>query len=232
MNGIDIATRIVADYLTTPAGQATAQAAINKVLGAAVDSALGYGSEFRKQVDAAMAKALQLTSDIEIASYNDAILKVVERQLEGATTDAIERQVAGRMKELLAPVPAEIKLSELVRQYKEFVKDKMDSGCLCSGDSSITFVHDQKTEGYSKDFDYYGLDDEPGKQYRQCDIRFGVYKGSLFTLTFENAEVEKRLFVGPLYGFHRLLFQLKAANAKIVLDITPDDVDLDYGGHD
>lgn len=221
----NLAEGLVVGYLRTPDGRAAAEKCIVKVLNDAIASATGYSSDFRKQVDAAMLKALQLNEGVEIASYNDAILKVIERQVEHATADAIERQVAARMKDLLRPVPAEIKLSELVEEYRKHLKGKRSAGCDCHGDARMTFAH----ETPSGAFHYYSLDPEPGQPPNRCEVRFGVYQGKVFFLSFESAEVEKRLFVGPLYGFHRFLFQLKAANATLVLDCGPDDVDLSYG---
>lgn len=227
------ATAMVSDwvrgYLATADGAEFAKKAIHKVLQTAIESATGHSSEFRKRVDAAMLKAIQLHEDICIASYNDAILKIIERQLDGAVHDAIDSEVAGRMKELLQPVPASIKLSKLAEDYREYLKDKSSSGCFCHGESVMTFVkEEQSTSG----FVHYGLDDEPNKSIRKCEIQFGLYKSKVYSLTFDSSEIEKRLFVGPIYGFHRTLFQMKAAQTEVVIDCEPGDVELDYGQED
>lgn len=225
------AEELVVGYLRTPEGQAAAKKCIVRVLDSAIESATGYNSAFRKRVDAAMARAIQVPEGIEIESYNDAILKIIALQVEHATKDAIERQVAERMKGLLAPIPEEIKLSELVEKYREYLKERLDGGCVCHGDGRMTFG--EHSEGYKADeFRYFHLDSEPNKDRHRCDIRFGIYKGKMFSLTFQSGDVEKQLFVGQLYGFHRLLFQLKAAQTKIVVDCEPGDVDLEYATED
>lgn len=224
----NFAEELVIGFLKTSEGQTAAKKCIVKVIESAIESATGYNSDFRKQVDAAMVKALQLTGDIEIESYNDAILKVMAAQLQHATADTIERQVAERMKRLLEPAPTEIKLSELIEKYREYLKNKIDGGCVCHGEGVMTFLHDQSDSG----FDHYSLDEDSGKSSYKCDIRFGIYKSTMYHLAFQSGDVEKQLFVGPLYDFQRLLFQMKAAQTKVVIDCTPDDVELAYANYD
>ncbi len=53
----------------------------------------------------------------------------------------------------------------------------------------------------------------------KCKIDVGVYKGTIYSLRFEDKNIEKEMFVGPLYGFERYLFQLRASAVRIEEDI-------------
>ena len=131
---------LAADYMRSPEAKAVITKAVKETVDRHIQESLRTYSAFGKQVEEAVGKALQLHGDIDLPSYNDAILKIVAAQVEHATKQSIEAQVAERMKDLLTPAPATIRLSELVKQYVEMLREKENSGCVCYGDrKEITF---------------------------------------------------------------------------------------------
>jgi len=225
---------LAADYMRSPEAKAVITKAVKETVDRHIQESLRTYSAFGKQVEEAVGKALQLHGDIDLPSYNDAILKIVAAQVEHATKQSIEAQVAERMKDLLTPAPATIRLSELVKQYVEMLREKENSGCVCYGDrKEITFQVSEISYGMFREVI---LDPEHNTKRHDCEIRFGVSlekklgpnAGSIYHLAFKNQDVEKQMFVGPLYGFERSIFQMKAAGTAIVLDHDEVDIETSY----
>ena len=198
---------------------------IEKSVADAIKDSMSSYSTFGKQLTKAVQEALKVHGDIDLPSYNDAILKIVARQVETMTDAAIQRQVAERLKQLLTPAPESIKLSKLVEDFIERVKSEKESGCVCYGEEGKVSVHVTEPD---KGFTYVYLDKEGNVPANKCEIKFGVYRGEVFSLSFQNQDVEKQMFVGPFYNFERLLFQMKAAKTKIELDVNEHDVSTSY----
>lgn len=225
---------IAADYMHSPEAMEVITKAVKETVNRHIQESLRTYSDFGKQVEAAVQKALCLHGPLDLPSYNDTILKIVAAQVERATTECIEAQVANRMKELLTPAPATIRLSELVAQYLKELREKEDAGCVCYGErKEITFeVGDREHDSFRDII----LSPERDAKKHDCQIRFGVHlkanlgpnTGTIYHLVFRNADVEKRMFSGPFYGFERMLFQMKAAGTAIVLDHHEIDIETDY----
>jgi len=228
----ELISGVVEEYLASDEGKLKVETAVKKTVNDVISDSLGRYSDFGKKVTESVGKALAIHDDIDLPSYNHALLKIIERQVEFAQTDAIERQVASRMKELLTPAPKSIKLSELLEQYREFLKDRHQSGCVCDGEARFKIeIKDSDTTG----FWHVRLWEEAdtvtssySSRRSQPDIDFGVYKGTMYTLSFGSGDVQKQMFVGPLHGFQRLLFQMNAAKSEIIRDCTEDDVETSY----
>lgn len=203
------------------------ETAIADTIGRLVKEHLQSYSEFGKQLSKLVAESFALNGSLDLPSYNDTLLKIIRKQVQTLTEDTIQRQVAANMEKLLTPPPASIKLSELVAAYIKHLEDKLDSGDVAYG-NEITFIMDSD----DGKFTYVSLDDEANKRKHECEIRFGVYKGELFSLTFQKSDIEKDMFAGPFYDFERMLFQMKAAHSKIELDCCQSDVSTSYGSHD
>jgi hypothetical protein len=219
-------TSIIDNMVESGAIEKAITAAVEKAVLEAVTSSMRTYSDFGKQLEEAVKGALKLHGTIDLPSYNDSILKIVARQVESHTNAIIQKQVAERLKELLQPAPESITLSKLVEEYIEHVKNKRDAGCVCFGEQGkITLLVDLDR---MPDFARICLDPEHDKASHQCAIQIGTHRGEVYSLTFGRHEVEKQLFVGPLYNFERTLFQMKAARSKIILDIDVEDIETTY----
>jgi hypothetical protein len=211
-----------------------------KTVKAVIENALREYGDFGKQIEAAVKKSFALNGELDLPCYNDTILKIVRRQVEGYTNDVIQKQVAANLERLLEPAPAEIKLSDLVAKYVEEQKDKSSSDCVCYGERQTVEVEvkdDERLAGFKKIY----LSESPRKiettfsglprAKPPADITIGTHYGEVYHLTYKDADVEKGMFAGPLHDFERLVFQMKAAKSKIIFDCDPSDLELSYGEH-
>lgn len=228
----ELMQQIVETYLCSPeAIEVLSKAVQSQFQKSITEMVTGYNSPLRKQMDEAIAKSLKIDGAIDVPSYNDVILKIIERQVRTGTEQAIEKQVAERMKTLLTPAPERIKLSELLEEYRLYLKDRYESGCVCHGESQFAFtIREESTKGFTRVCLWQDRSDrdKPTKT-ASPDIAFGVYKEKIYTLKINGADASE-LFAGPFYNFERKLFQMKAAETKIEMDINDNDhVDTHYG---
>jgi len=237
----EVARNAVEEYLRSDAAVKKIAETVQKTTDRAIEETLSSYSDFGKQVKAAVSKSLAIHGKIELPEYNHMLLNMIAVHVEHATKDSIQRQVAERMKDLLEPAPAEIKLSELIEQYREFLKDRANSGCSCDSRHEFYFKVEDEDDDF---FRRIALSESKPERHLSADIRFGLSRGArprgetpfvgeIYTLSFrENQEIERKMFVGPLYGFQRSLFQMQAAKTAIIVDVYASDVDTSYGDHD
>lgn len=188
-----------------------------------LQDALSSYSDFGSLLKEAVKKAVACNGEIDLPAYNDLVIKVIRRQVEHQLNDSLQRQVAERVTKLLETPPESIKVSELV---KSFIEDRLHHGCHCDAPEITCRVIESDTYGYWSLI----LDEEPDKSEYQADIRVHMTRDNeVYALNLGRVDVEKRLFVGPVYGFEQRLFQLYAAKSKLINDTAEFDVrDLVY----
>lgn len=208
--------------------EAAIEAQLTRTINDAVQEHLRSYSDFGKQLSEAVKSALKVDlRDLGLPGYNDLILKVIRAQLDGHINTVLAEQVEQQMASLLQPAPAEIKLSELIKQ---FIEEKASDDCSCGGHEHISLHVGEVSHGSR----WIGLDEAPGKSEYSCEIRFGVSSdGGIFGLRLNDKDMGKTMFVGSIYGFERSLFQLSVAGTKVIIDgDSEDDFDTSYPGHD
>lgn len=220
--------QIVESYLCSDAALQVIGKAVEETFKRQIQEQIGgHHSEFRKQLDEGILKALKINGSIDVPSYNDAILKVIERQVRGATEQAIERQVASRIKSLLQPVPEKIKLSELLEQYRRHLRDKAMGGCTCSTEGRFGVTIEYR-DGWVYLTVWEDIADK--RSNRTPSFRMAIYRSKSYSLSIDgHGDAKRAMFVGPLYEFEKMLFQIHAAQTEIELDIVEGDVDTHYG---
>ncbi|WP_205168796.1 hypothetical protein [Burkholderia sp. LMG 13014] len=199
---------------------------LTKTITSIVNEELQSYSEFGKQLSEHVKKAVQVDfSKLGLPGYNDLILKIIRKRVEEDLNEQIERHVATQLDELLAPAPEEIKLSELVADFIKFQAEKQSYSCSCDLPDRITLTVD--TEG---SFTHIGLDKEAGIDRYRCPWRIDTMDGRVYSVRINEIDPKNTLFIGPIYGFERKLFQLYATGTKLVIDCDVDDIDTSYPG--
>jgi hypothetical protein len=224
--------QVVSDSFAKIVASGVIEAAIEKKLtetiNSILDTELRAYSDFGKQLGAQVKSALNVDfANLELPGYNDLILKIVRQQVDGHVAQSVAAHVEEQMAALLAPPPAEIKLSKLVA---DFIESKKSDDCSCSGPERIS-LHVEETSygGY-----WIFMDAADGKEKYQCTYRIGVSSDDshVFSLKIDDKDAKNTLFIGPMYGFERDLFQMYATGTKFIVDENVDDINTRYPGHD
>lgn len=202
--------------------------AIGDTIAYVIKSELGSSySDFGKKLTEAVKASLALNGSLDLPAYNDAVIKIAQKKMLSLQQDSLEMQVSKQLEKLLETAPAEITLSALVGQYVEMLRQRYESECGCE-EKRITLI----VEKSDHNFTYICLDEDPKKRRFECDIQLGVNRNEVFSLRLGGADVAKQLFVGPLYGFEKMLFQFHAAKTKVIFDKEPEYIETSYGGHE
>ena len=202
------------------------EAAVASSLKHAIGNLLGDYGPFTKHLEEALKQSLALNGSLDLPSYNDAVLKIVRQKVERAMQGSIEREVEKQLTYLLEPAPASIRLSELVAQYREYLKERLRGGCHChDADYRIKLrVGDRSLHGY-KEIELW----ETRTDKSSPDIRIATNgEGTVYSLSFKHFGSDNPLFSGPLYGFQRRLFQMRVAGTRIEFDENASLIDDGY----
>lgn len=196
---------------------------------AIVQAINGYGSDFSKTLSAAVQKMLphELNLDGQ-AKWNNAISQYISASLANMNNQRIEQALKPMLDKMLATMPAEMKLSELVDKAIEMWGDdyaiKEDSI-----DRPTIIVRD--SEGVISGFSQIYMDKEGGKSQYNCGIQISVTdKGEVYRIHLDNKEINGHRFAGPFFGFEAFLFQLYTGGTKLVID-ERDFSDVRYPDH-
>lgn len=202
--------------------------AIEKQLASTISSLIQHElrdySDFGKALKERVQQAVAVNLDrMDLPSYNDLILQIIRRQLDGAMQSEAVQQLESNMAKLLAAPPAEMTLEKLIEEFIDANKEDREG-------ESFTLIIDRK---YGST--YVCLDDESGKSEYSCDYRIGVDRdGKVYHLAFGGKDASKTLFMGPFYNFERTLFQLYAAKSKLIVeaDAEPHDFETSFPYND
>ncbi|MFM0022156.1 hypothetical protein [Paraburkholderia azotifigens] len=208
---------------------------LTKTITSLVNEELQSYSDFGKSLSAQVKSALQVDfSTLGLPGYNDLILKIIRSQVDQQTNASIASQVEEQMKELLSPAPSEMQLSELIAEFIE--SEHRNIGCSCDSPNRITLIIEDGTDNgrYPTLSEFYHIyfDKEPGKDKYDCAYRIAVNNDKVYSVQLDRKDPNKTLFVGPIYGFARRVFQLYAAGTKLIIDGDADSINTYYPGYD
>lgn len=174
-------------------------------------------SDFGKAIKDRVQQAVGVNLDqMDLPSYNDLILQIIRRQVDGIMQSEAAQQLESNMAELLEQAPAEITLEKLIEDFIEANKEDKEG-------QDFTLLIERK---YGST--YICLDEDPGKAEYSCDYRLAVdHDGKVYSLMLGTKDVAKTLFMGPFYKFERTLFQLYAAKSKVIVPADADASDFD-----
>jgi hypothetical protein len=173
-------------------------------------------SDFGKAIKDRVQQAVGVNLDrMDLPSYNDLILQIIRRQVDGIMQSEAAQQLESNMAKLLEQAPVQITLEKLIEDFVEANKEDKEG-------QDFTLLIERK---YGST--YICLDEDAGKSEYSCDFRIAVDQdGAVYSLMLGAKDVAKTLFMGPFYGFERTLFQLYAAKSKVIVAADADASDF------
>lgn len=187
--------------------QALIQGKVEDAVKNALNEATGYRSPFQKAVTDAITAAMPADID-HLGRLSDAVLKILQAQVEKAQNEFITQAMAEKIAQLIPSARREVKLSDLIREMAEgartFVRD-----IECK-------IEDATTDGY-----WY-------LEFGNSRARFNA-DGKCYDLSLDGYDCKKTAFIGSAYGEQKVLLGLYTQQTTVIRDINQDDVeDLIY----
>ena len=209
------------------------ETAVKKTVDHAIDQAFRPYGEFGKTVEKAIATLMPHSLDMEgVSGFNDLILKVIAKRVQEVGDERIEQALLPTLNKLLAPAPAELKLSDLVQtmldewgdHYRRdgsekptIIVERSDSIVSASGYHHIYLDPKDQSSSY-------------GSSKYACRVQIDITgQGDVYSLKVDGKDIKEQLFAGPMYDFDRYVFHLYTGKTKIIVDRTDFD-DVYYSG--
>jgi hypothetical protein len=204
----------------------TIEDSLQKTIASIIHGELRDFSKFGEALKKKIEESLALYGELDLPSYNETLLKYVRLNLKNIMENSAQKLIADKMQGLLTPAPASIKVSELIDQYRKYLREKNNRS-----EEEAEFNPLRFTFGWKVDYGHchFYISEKPKVEPSFCDIRFTAARdGEIYAVYFSTKDVEKQLFAGPLFEFERSLFQMRAAGTILEMDIGEDDVDKSY----
>jgi hypothetical protein len=187
---------------------------VNKAVMEAFTGQFRSYSNFGKAVQTAVADAMSFDpTHFEIERYHLLIRKVVQKRIEEKMTQEFAVELDKLLADLHEPVPAEMKLSELVAAFIEhFEKDNYARNWA----DRVSVKVETRDYGYTH---IYLQPDGSGKKTYSHDMGLFLDKeGIVYSVVINGESIDKKFFLTHKRGFERLLVGLYMQKSRIVLD--------------
>jgi hypothetical protein len=184
----------------------------------ACDSAFSQYGDISKSIEKSIKENIKIDlKEVDFATYNHNMAVIVKDTIESALNRFGIEKINKSMQEMLTgDIPLEMKLSELIKKFKEDVFEPDDDEISLHLDTS-------DSTGYV----WVHFDSSSGKDKYRCKYKLLINKENKIAIAeIGGMDRSKSLNLGGLFGFDALLFRLYSAGSKITLD--EDDVILQY----
>lgn len=220
--------------LTSDAIKEKVQTAATKAVSEAIDSAFGYNSAFRKSLQEAITQVLPITREQDLATFSQAVREVVKVRLQAVAHETAATHVGKAIDDLLPDEPV-IFIEDLREEYVAYLKNEARvENCHCEDDSEPEHTFEIETPSWS---------DKTRFVYFAEEAELSQYDSGVSCLAFSmngecgrcyhanlrekkdtrhsvSSEIQK-MFAGPLYGFHSMLFRLATGVAELNFSRNP-----------
>lgn len=220
-----IITNAVNSALSPEAVQETIGGLAKSAVEKALESSLGYNSDFRNAI-AEQIKAAMPVGDYAIPRYHDYILKAVQEAVADTQQELAQRMIPEQVKKLVAfDPPKEIEITALLTILVEGFRDYND-------ERNHTFIAETSDSYNRRSIDIYA-DDQPHRDKYSCDFQIrlkemerdsGLYE--IWCLRDSDSTKDKRRFISCRFNSDALMLNLYTARTKIkVGDFDEFDID-------
>lgn len=203
-----------------------AEAAADKAVTAAIDNALDYNSDFRKQLTTAIKSVLPLTTVGDLAAFTHAVRAVIRGRLENLANETAKTHIEDVMKRLLPDEPI-IHIDALRKAFEgKLAQDiRMEDPCGCHDDDvelpDYTWIIQPSDSKSAMNYWYLYINGEEGVgKYGSNTITLSLHEidgepGLHQCYALNKVPKDHSLFMGPLYGFDSMLFRLGTGLSKL-----------------
>jgi hypothetical protein len=190
--------------------QKTIEENLKETIKRSIAEIFGSWSEFSKELKDNIKNTVKVSmSDLSLPEYNKIILNIINSYVD----ECIQKEGLEKMKADLSEMlvgKSECALSEIVEELKSNFEDDAQEKEW----DEITLIVDDKDQWFTHIY----LDKEPEKSKYECSTRIMTYKGEISSVEYKDRNFDKQFFIGKLYGYEKLLFNLYASKAKLTID--------------
>jgi len=188
---------------------ANVEGAIKRV----IDEQFGYRAPFSQLLTTKMAEAMP-TDFEDLGRFGDLVLKTIKEQMAAHQDQVLAQIINDRLSKMLKPLPASMKLSELVAKFtEEFSENRR-------GDSDgPTFI----VEDGGGDVWYLHADPKQGVSRYSCKIMLRFRGDRCWAAEINETDMSKKKYIGPIFDDEALAFNLYTNQIRIERD----EVDLE-----
>ncbi|CAM2361078.1 hypothetical protein LISE100100_00245 [Listeria seeligeri] len=196
---------------------------IEETLKSTLSTSFGRYSKFGKSLESEIREKIKVDlSKMNLIEYNQLVTNVIADTLQGEIGDKSIKMVKDNLESLFNPGGASETLTRLVEKMVESDIDFDDDESY----REISF-HFKGYENGENGFINIAMDPESDKSEYGCKYQIGIFQNEIFSLRVEGVDIRKTLSLRSLSGFSRELFSLYAKRAKIIIDNTNINIDVE-----
>lgn len=218
---IDI-EKMVADAITAKLSPEALQPIIEKNVGEAVQSAIEgqfrYSSPFRKALEQHIAEHMP-TTYAEMGYFGKFVCEAVTAKLNGMMMEQAANMVTPMLEEITKPLPAEMKISELLQMIFDDFNDRTEDYCETNSEPTIIIRRSYPDSSVLRDYMDVSIDPEENKSRSACKYKLDFDgDGKVTGVRVGDEDITKGLIAGRMYGISRTLLQLYTQQVKVIFD--------------
>ncbi|PRP71010.1 hypothetical protein BUE93_08625 [Chromobacterium amazonense] len=228
---IDI-EKMVADAITTKLAPEVLQPIIEMNVGEAVQQAIEgqfrYNSAFRQGLEQHMTAHMPKTF-ADMGYFGDFVSKAVVARLNAMMADQAAKVINPMLEEITRPLPAEMKIGELLQMVFDDFNDQVES--YAEKYDAPTFIIRQSypDSGALQGYMSVSIDPEENKSRHSCKYQLSFDgDGRITTIRVDDVKITEGLIAGRMFGISRLLLQLYAQQVRVIFDRTDFDGEFLY----
>jgi hypothetical protein len=230
-NLADFIAAEVARQSSEPAIRALVEQKIGQCIASAVDSSMRCFGHVGKQIEAAVAKALELSEPLDVPAYGTMVMAVLRQQMDQILTPLVNERLAAEMAEILSTAPAEVKLSAII----EAMKADEDMHDRFATHATLVIEESDNVPGYKTVFldpeeDQKAYSSRAKRSKYDVALRFSVTsEGKIYSLFVDQKDAKTTIVMGRLPTYQRMVFAAYACGGKVIIDGDEGDFDTGYG---
>lgn len=180
----------------------------------AIKDSIGRYSSVNRDITEEIKSQLDINVEkLNVVKYNKMMFDQIEAHLKDRLVEVGIEDVVERINKLITTsIPKEIKMSELIEDFKTSI-DFDDYDC-CGEFEATLIIENSSIRGFTTIY----LDEEEGKSKYSCKYRIHLYDNKISRIDIDDKTMDNKMVMGGMYGFDSRLFMMFASGCSIVFD--------------